>query len=121
MSLRVAPAMTAQKVVGLAIAGILAVLVLYPVFYLLQAAFNVGDQNARPPTEYGLDNFAGILEYPQILINTLVVSVAATVMAVVLGFLMAWMLTRTNVPGRRVWEQLMAVPYYVTPLLGALA
>ena len=34
---------------------------------------------------------------------------------------MAWILTRTNVPGRRLFEQLMAVPYYLTPLLGALA
>jgi iron(III) transport system permease protein len=34
---------------------------------------------------------------------------------------MAWILTRTNVPGRHLFEQLMAVPYYLTPLLGALA
>ena len=42
-------------------------------------------------------------------------------MALVFGFLTAWILTRTNVPFRRTLEQLMAVPYYVTPLLGALA
>ncbi len=42
-------------------------------------------------------------------------------MALVFGFVMAWILTRTNVPGRARFEQLMAVPYYVTPLLGALA
>ena len=42
-------------------------------------------------------------------------------MALVFGFVMAWILTRTNVPGRRLFEQLMAVPYYLTPLLGALA
>src|SRR5262249_6740349 len=52
---------------------------------------------------------------------TLVVSFAATVMALVIGFVMAWILARTNVPGRRVFEQLMAVRYYLTPLLGALA
>ena len=96
-------------------------LVLYPVFYLLQAALNVGDQDARPPTEFGLENFAGLLSYPQIIINTLTVSFAATVMALVFGFLMAWIMTRTNVPGRRFFEQAMVVPYYLTPLLGALA
>ena len=42
-------------------------------------------------------------------------------MALVFGFVMAWILTRTNVPGRHLFEQLMAVPYYLTPLLGALA
>jgi ABC-type Fe3+ transport system permease subunit len=34
---------------------------------------------------------------------------------------MAWIITRTNVPGRRFFEQVMVVPYYLTPLLGALA
>src|SRR6059058_6025337 len=42
-------------------------------------------------------------------------------MALALGFVMAWIITRTNVPGRRLFEQMMVVPYYLTPLLGALA
>src|SRR6266567_4366718 len=54
---------------------------------------------------------------PQALAGALV----AIVMALVLGFVMAWILTRTNVPGRRFFEQMMVVPYYLTPLLGALA
>src|SRR4029078_7976773 len=67
------------------------------------------------------ENFAGLLNYPQIILNTLTVSVAATVMALVFGFLMAWILTRNNLPARRFFEQAMVVPYYLTPLLGALA
>jgi iron(III) transport system permease protein len=106
---------------GYGVAAIAALLVLYPVFFLLQAAFDTGDPEARPPTAYGLDNFAGLFQYPQILLNTLTVSFAATAMALLIGFVMAWILTRTNVPGRRVFEQLMGVPYYLTPLLGALA
>ena len=43
------------------------------------------------------------------------------VMAIVFGFVMGWILSRTNVPGRAAFEQLMALPYYVTPLMGALA
>ena len=112
---------SAQKVAGYGVAAVAAVLVLYPVFFLLQAALDVGDPQMRPPTAYGFDNFSSILQYPQILLNTLTVSVAATVMALVFGFVMAWILTRTNVPGRHLFEQLMAVPYYLTPLLGALA
>ena len=112
---------SAQQIAGYGVAAVAAVLVLYPVFFLFQAALDVGDPQARPPTAYGFDNFNGILQYPQILLNTLTVSVAATVMALVFGFVMAWILTRTNVPGRRLFEQLMAVPYYLTPLLGALA
>ena len=106
---------------GYGVAAVAAVLVLYPVFFLFQAALDVGDPQVRPPTAYGFDNFNGIFQYPQILLNTLTVSVAATVMALVFGFVMAWILTRTNMPGRHLFEQLMAVPYYLTPLLGALA
>src|SRR5436190_10977641 len=112
---------SAPAIAGVSVAVIAGLLVLYPVAYLLQAALNTGDPEARPPTRYGLDNFAGLLEYPQIILNTLTVSLAATVMALVLGFVMAWIITRTNVPGRHFWEQMMVVPYYLTPLLGALA
>jgi iron(III) transport system permease protein len=112
---------SAQKMAGYGVAAVAAVLILYPVFFLLQAALDVGDPQVRPPTAYGFDNFNGIFQYPQILLNTLTVSAAATVMALVFGFVMAWILTRTNVPGRHLFEQLMAVPYYLTPLLGALA
>ncbi|HZP77733.1 MAG TPA: iron ABC transporter permease [Pseudolabrys sp.] len=110
-----------QKIVGAAIAFIAAVLVLYPVFYLLQAALDVGDPDIRPPTAYGFDNFALLPNYWEIMLNTLGVSFAATAIALVFGFATAWILSRTNVPWRGAIEQLMAVPYYVTPLLGALA
>jgi iron(III) transport system permease protein len=101
--------------------AVVAAFVLYPLWYLLQAAFDVGEANVRPPTAYGLDNFSALPRYSEIMLNTLSVSLGATVMALVFGFLTAWILTRTNVPCRRTLEQLMAVPYYVTPLLGALA
>jgi iron(III) transport system permease protein len=115
------PAISAQQLAGYGVAAAASVLVLYPVFFLFQAALDVGDPQVRPPTAYGFDNFSGIFQYPQILLNTLTVSVAATAMALLFGFVMAWILTRTNVPGRHLFEQLMAVPYYLTPLLGALA
>jgi iron(III) transport system permease protein len=112
---------SAQKMAGYGVAAVAAVLVLYPVFFLLQASLDVGDPQVRPPSAYGLDNFGGLFQFPQILLNTLTVSLAATVMALLFGFVMAWILSRTNVPGRRLFEQLMIMPYYLTPLLGALA
>src|ERR1043165_8860497 len=112
---------TAPALAGALVAIIAGLLELYPVAFLLQAALNVGDPDARPPTEYGFDNFAGLLAYPQIILNTLTVSFAATGRALILGFVMAWIITRTNAPGWRFFEQTMVVPYYLTPLLGALA
>jgi iron(III) transport system permease protein len=96
-------------------------LVLYPMFFLGQVALNTGDPQQWPPEEYGLGNFDGIFRSPTILLNTLYVAALATVMAVIIGFSMAWILARTNVPWRRTLESLMSLPYYVTPLVGALA
>src|SRR6187455_400836 len=100
-----------QVVAGIVVALLTATLVLYPIFYLLQAALDVGEPDVRPPTAYGLDNFEALGRYIGIMMNTIIVSSAATVMALVFGFVMAWILSRTNVPGRRTLEQLMAVPY----------
>jgi iron(III) transport system permease protein len=113
--------LSSQTVVGVAVAAAAAVLVLYPIYFLFQAALNVGDPEAKPPTDYGVDNFLALGRYWEILLNTLTVSLAATVLALLFGFVTAWILSRTNVPGRHVLEQLMAIPYYVTPLLGAFA
>jgi iron(III) transport system permease protein len=118
---RAQPWRPGPRLVSLLVGGGAAVLVLYPIAYLVQASLSVGDPQARPPEAYGLANYGGLGRYAHIFGNTLLVAVAATVMAIVLGFAMAWILSRTNVPGRAAFEQLMAMPYYVTPLMGALA
>lgn len=110
-----------QTAVGTLVIVITAAFVVYPIYYLVQASLDVGDPETHPPTDYGLDNFAALPRYSEIMMNTLFVALAATAMALVFGFLTAWILNRTNVPFRRTLEQAMAVPYYVTPLLGALA
>src|SRR5207245_3967882 len=92
-----------------------------PIFYLIQASLSVGDPQARPPEAYGLANYRDLDRYAHIFGNTLLVAAVATVLAIGFGFAMAWILSRTNVPGRAAFEQLMALPYYVTPLMGALA
>ncbi len=109
------------RLVSVLVGGLAAALVLYPIAFLIQAALSVGDPQARPPEAYGLDNFADLPRYGRIFWNTVVVAVVATVLAIVFGFVMGWILSRTNVPGRQMLEQLMALPYYVTPLMGALA
>jgi len=113
--------LSGKTVVGAAVAIAAGVLVLYPVFYLVQASLDIGSPDVRPPEAYGFDNFTALTQYSEIMFNTVAVSLGATVMAMVFGFIAAWILSRTNVPCRHVLEQLMAVPYYVTPLLGAFA
>ena len=109
------------RLVSVLVGGAAAALVLYPIAFLIQASLSVGDPQARPPEAYGLDNFWELSRYAHIFWNTVVVAVVATVLAIVFGFAMGWILSRTDVPGRGMLEQLMALPYYVTPLMGALA
>ena len=74
-----------------------------------------------PPEELGFGNFRDMVSDTQVLWNTAFVAGLATVMAVGFGLLLAWILTRTAIPGRARLERLMELPYYMTPLVGALA
>ncbi len=96
-------------------------LVTYPVFFLLQLALNVGKPDAHPVTAYGLANFATAVNHLDWIGNTLLVAVIGTIGALGLGLALAWIVIRTNVPGARLFEQLIILPYYVSPLVGALA
>ena len=97
------------------------VLVLYPLVYLITESLNVGDAQTFPPEEYGIGNYGELFEEPRVILNTLLVASIATVMAVLFGFIQAWILTRTAIPGRERLERLMELPYYMTPLIGALS
>src|SRR5258706_8936109 len=72
-----------------AVVAVVAVVVLSPVYYLLDASLDVGEAGVRPPTAYGFDNFAALLNYQAIMLNTLLVAVAATILALLVGFLTA--------------------------------
>jgi iron(III) transport system permease protein len=113
---------TWQATITLAVLLVVAFLVLLPVVFLVEESLNTGDPMAFPPQEYGIANYLAMFEEDlQVISNTVVIAVAATVMAIVIGFSLAWILTRTNVPGRHKLERLMELPYYMTPLVGALA
>ena len=109
------------RLIVLAVVSVCAGLVLYPLAFLGLIALNTGPPEAWPPEQLGLENFGGLASRPAVLLNTLYVSLLATAMTMGVGCLLGWILARTNVPGRGVFEQLMGLPYYVTPLLGALA
>jgi iron(III) transport system permease protein len=96
-------------------------LVLYPVVFLVTESFNIGEPGVFPPEAFGWDNYRNLYEDSRILGNTALVACLATVMAVVFGFTLAWILTRTAIPGRDLLERLLQLPYYMTPLVGAMA
>ena len=111
-----------QAIVTIAVVLIVSFLVLLPLVFLVEESLNIGDPLAFPPAQYGFANYLAIFEEDiNVLWNTVIIAVMATVMAILIGFTLAWILTRTNVPGRETLERLMELPYYMTPLVGALA
>jgi iron(III) transport system permease protein len=112
---------SSQTVISVGMLVFCGALVIYPMVYLVAESLNVSGEDGFPPAEIGLGNYSDLIDDWHILANTAFVACLATVMAIVIGFLAAWALTRTKLPGRAVIERLMELPYYMTPLVGALA
>jgi iron(III) transport system permease protein len=112
---------SSQDAVSVLVLVFCGVLVLYPMVYLVVLSVNVGDPQTFPPDEYGIEHYRDLFESWRVIANTAFVASIATVMAILIGFLAAWALTRTQLPGVAWLERLMQLPYYMTPLVGALA
>ncbi|CAN5859424.1 iron ABC transporter permease [soil metagenome] len=111
-----------QAIVTVVILLAVGFLVILPLVFLVEESLNTGDPMSFPPESYGIRNYLAIFEEDiNVLWNTLIIAVMATVMAILIGFTLAWILTRTNVPWRGKLERLLELPYYMTPLVGALA
>ena len=77
----------------------------YPLFLLVTNAFNVGDPQALLPVEYGVANFRELFDHLDWIGNTLLVSISATILATVIGIVLAWVLHRTTLPGQRMCKR----------------
>jgi iron(III) transport system permease protein len=54
-------------------------------------------------------------------LNTLICGAGATVISLVLGFCLAWIVARTDTPGRRWFEVLNLIPFFLSPYVGAVS
>jgi iron(III) transport system permease protein len=96
-------------------------LVLYPVSWLVRGSLWSGRPTAAGTLTF--DHFGRTLgngEVWTLLLNSLLISGAKTVLACGLGFLLAWLVARTDLPGRRWLELLIPLPFFVPGLLVAL-
>nr|WP_100400961.1 iron ABC transporter permease [Bacillus sp. FJAT-44742] len=71
----------------------------------------------------GADRWMRLLDgrIPQLLWNTLSLTFAVTVCAVILGVSLAWLVVRTDVPGRKLLQWVLALPLVIPPYVGAVA
>lgn len=71
-----------------------------------------------------LQNFVTLFSDPrfyQAVGNTILCGTGATILSCLLGFSLAWVVSRTDVPGRKWFETLNLVPFFLSPYVGAVS
>src|SRR5215468_9459461 len=69
-------------------------------------------------------NFSALFSDPrfyQAVGNTAICGIGATLMSCVLGMSLAWVVSRTDMPGRRWFEVFNLVPFFLSPYVGAIS
>ena len=90
-----------------------ATLVLLPILYTIAEAASVDVRDA-----------AGLLFRPlvgRLLVNTISLVIAASLATAILGTTTAWLVERTDLPGRKIWSVLIAAPLAVPPFITSYA
>lgn len=93
----------------------------FPILLILATALQTGDPEKLRLADMGLGNLASLADHTAWIANTVILAVGGTVLAILLALAISWCLFRTTMPGRRTFEVLIALPYPLGPLLGALA
>lgn len=73
---------------------------------------------------FTVSNYIKLFQDPMIytsMINSLKVVVPSTIIATTIGVLLAWIVARTDIPGKKIWQTLIAVPYLIPPFIGAIS
>ncbi|WP_350343609.1 iron ABC transporter permease [Proteinivorax tanatarense] len=71
----------------------------------------------------GADRWLRLLDdrVPGLLWNTLSLTFVVTFMAVTIGVILAWLVQRCDLPGRKMWRWILALPLVIPPYVGAVA
>lgn len=114
--------MLARRTLALVALGLLlGFLSVYPMAMLLY-----GSLHSTPPGmagEFNLDGYRALFERDnlQVMWNTVGISLAKTVLSMALAVLLAWIVARTDTPGRGTLEVLITLPFFIPPILTATA
>ena len=71
-----------------------------------------------------LGNYTNLFGDPRFVsaaVNTLISGVCTTVLSLILGFSLAFLVCRTDMPGRRWLETVNLVPFFLSPYVGAIS
>lgn len=96
----------------LALAGAGALLAVIPIAYVLMRAAQAGAARWLQMLDSRI---------PALMASTANLTAAVTAAAIVLGVALAWLVVRTDLPGRRLWQWVLALPLAVPPYVGSMA
>src|SRR5580765_925477 len=104
-----------------ALVALLAFLTAYPMAMLVY-----GSLHTTPPGEAGsfnLDGYRAMLSSAnaRVLLNTVGLSLVKTGLAMTLALFLAWIVARTDTPYRDTLEVLIPLPFYIPPIVTAMA
>lgn len=127
MNARSAPSPTPTSVMqraagALFIASVL-VLILLPVAYVFYGSFRTGSPNA-PDASFTLENWRIAYlspTYLSALVNTVMLGVGVAALSLAVGGTLAWIIARTDTPGRHQLALLIIVPLMISTLITTLA
>lgn len=108
---------TGLRIAAASAAGLLLLFVFYPSLVLVAQSLVVG---GRVSVGHYLRIAQDAANY-RALANSLVTSTWATVGGTALGAVLAWLTSRTDLPGRRWWRTVLLLPYMIPPFVGAIA
>lgn len=100
---------------------VLGVLTLYPLATLVYGSLHTTPPGV--PGEFNLNGYRSVVSARNfgILLDTLGIAFLKTGIAVGLAVLFAWIVARTDTPGRRTLEILIALPFFIPPVITATA
>ncbi len=100
---------------------VLSVLTLYPLATLLYGSLHTTPPGV--PGEFNLNGYKAVVSAAnvRILLDTLGIAFLKTAIAVALAMLFAWIVARTDTPYRRTLEVLIALPFFIPPIITATA
>jgi iron(III) transport system permease protein len=111
-----------KRTLGVSLVTLLvAVLTVSPIAMLVY-----GSLHSTPPGESGRFSFDGYRAIfsagnGMVLLNTAGIALLETGLSLVLALLLAWIVARTDTPGRRTLEALITLPFFIPPVLTAAA
>jgi len=93
------------------IGTVTSLLMTIPIIYVAYQSFFAGSERWKRLLDQRI---------PELLFNTLTLAFAVTFFSALIGVFLAWVVERTNIPGRKIWQWMLVLPLVIPPYVGAV-